>query len=62
MVDGPFAETKELLAGYWIIEVGSLAEAVEWFRRCPNTLGEGFPVAVALALDAYRSRGHGLAQ
>lgn len=46
VVDGPFAETKELLAGYWVIEVGSLAEAVEWFRRCPNTMGEGFEIEI----------------
>jgi hypothetical protein len=37
VIDGPFAETKELVAGYWILEVGSMEEAVEWFKRCPNT-------------------------
>jgi hypothetical protein len=36
VIDGPFAETKELVAGYWLWEVGSLAEAVEWVKRCPN--------------------------
>jgi hypothetical protein len=36
VVDGPFAETKELIAGYWIIQVSSLEEAVEWVRRVPN--------------------------
>jgi hypothetical protein len=36
VIDGPFAETKELVAGYWILETKSLAEAVEWIRRCPN--------------------------
>jgi hypothetical protein len=46
VLDGPFAETKELIAGYWIVEVASLAEAVEWFKRCPNTLGEGFEIEV----------------
>jgi hypothetical protein len=35
-IDGPFAETKELVAGYWIMQCKSLAEAVEWIRRCPN--------------------------
>ncbi|MEV5146946.1 YciI family protein [Streptomyces sp. NPDC052727] len=35
VVDGPFTESKEIIAGYWIWEVGSLAEAVEWARRCP---------------------------
>jgi hypothetical protein len=36
VIDGPFAETKELIAGYWIIQVKSTAEAIEWMRRCPN--------------------------
>lgn len=36
VIDGPFAETKELIAGYWIWKVGSLAEAIEWTKRCPN--------------------------
>ncbi len=37
VVDGPFAEAKELIAGFWIWQVRSLEEAVEWARRCPNT-------------------------
>jgi hypothetical protein len=36
VVDGPFAETKELVAGYWIIQAKNLAEAKEWMKRCPN--------------------------
>lgn len=36
VIDGPFTETKELVAGYWILETKSLAEAVEWIKRCPN--------------------------
>jgi hypothetical protein len=36
VIDGPFAETKELIAGFWMIEVGSKEEAIEWFKRCPN--------------------------
>jgi len=36
VVDGPFAETKELIAGYWIIKVKSKEEAIEWAKRCPN--------------------------
>jgi hypothetical protein len=36
VVDGPFAETKELVAGYWILQVKSKAEAIEWIKRCPN--------------------------
>lgn len=39
VTDGPFAETKELLAGYWIWQVRSMEEAVEWAKRCPNTSG-----------------------
>lgn len=34
--DGPFAETKELIAGYWLWQVKSLEEAIEWVKRCPN--------------------------
>jgi hypothetical protein len=40
VVDGPFAETKELVAGFWIFQVKSLAEAIEWVKRCPNPTGE----------------------
>ena len=36
VTDGPFAETKELVAGFWIWQVRSMDEAVEWLRRCPN--------------------------
>src|SRR3954462_15765021 len=36
VLDGPFAETKELIAGFWIWQVPSLAEAIEWVKRCPN--------------------------
>jgi hypothetical protein len=36
VIDGPFAETKELIAGYWVIQVKSKAEAIEWMKRCPN--------------------------
>ena len=38
VIDGPFAETKELVAGYWVWEVKSLAEAIEWVKRCPNPM------------------------
>ena len=41
VTDGPFAETKELLAGYTIIKVSSRAEAMEWAKRYPNPAGEG---------------------
>ena len=36
VIDGPFAETKELIAGFWLWQVKSLAEAIEWVKRCPN--------------------------
>ena len=39
VVDGPFAETKELIAGYWIWQVRDWDEAVEWAKRCPNPTG-----------------------
>lgn len=38
VIDGPFSETKELVAGYWIWQVKSLAEAIEWVKRCPNPM------------------------
>jgi hypothetical protein len=38
VVDGPFAETKELVAGFWIWKVKSKAEAIEWVKRCPNPM------------------------
>ena len=38
VVDGPFAETKELIAGYWLIQTKSREEAIEWVKRCPNPL------------------------
>jgi len=41
VVDGPFAETKELIAGFWIIEVASKQEAVEWMKRAPNPFEDG---------------------
>ena len=43
VIDGPFAETKELIAGYWIWQVRSMDEAVEWAKRCPNPMeGESY--------------------
>jgi hypothetical protein len=38
VIDGPFAETKELIAGFWIWQVRSLDEAIEWVKRCPNPM------------------------
>ena len=41
VIDGPFAETKELVAGFWLWQVHSLEEAVEWARRCPHPFEHG---------------------
>jgi hypothetical protein len=38
VIDGPFAETRELVAGYWIWQVKDMAEAIEWAKRCPNPM------------------------
>ncbi|MCY1530121.1 YCII-related domain protein [compost metagenome] len=38
MIDGPFIETKELIAGFWMFQVKSLEEAIEWVKRCPNPM------------------------
>jgi hypothetical protein len=40
VIDGPFAETKELVAGFWIWKVASMDEAIEWAKRCPNPSGD----------------------
>ena len=52
IVDGPFAETKELIAGYWLLQVASREEALEWARRCPNPhFGEDTYVEVRRVFD-----------
>ena len=51
--DGPFAETKELLAGYWIWEVASVDEAVEWLRRAPFTDGEEVEIRPVSGLEDF---------
>jgi hypothetical protein len=40
VIDGPFSESKELIAGFWLWQVRSLDEAIEWAKRCPNPTGE----------------------
>jgi hypothetical protein len=52
VVDGPFAETKELIAGFWIIQAKSLEEAVEWAMRVPNPTGEEGTIEVRQLFDA----------
>jgi len=53
VIDGPFAETKELIAGYWIWQVKSIEEAVEWARRCPDPMpGEEAEVEIRPVFEA----------
>src|SRR5215207_1554788 len=52
VIDGPFAETKELIAGYWIIQVSSLEEALEWVRRIPSVPGEEGEVEIRQVFEA----------
>lgn len=52
LVDGPFAETKELIAGYWLWQVRSIDEAVEWLRRCPNPHDEASEIELRPVFDA----------
>ncbi len=46
VIDGPFAETKELIAGYWIWKVASMEEAIAWVKRCPNPHNEDCDVEI----------------
>jgi len=46
VIDGPFTETKELIAGYWIIQVKNMAEAIEWMKRCPNPHNEDCEIEI----------------
>lgn len=46
VIDGPFAQTKELLAGYWVWKVKNMAEAIEWLKRCPNPHNEESEVEI----------------
>ena len=52
VVDGPFAETKELIAGYWIWQVRSMDEAVEWVKRCPNPHNEDSIIEIRPVFEA----------
>ena len=52
LVDGPFAETKELVAGFWIWQVKSVEEAVEWVKRMPNPTGEEGEVEIRPVFEA----------
>jgi hypothetical protein len=52
VIDGPFAETKELLAGYWVWQVKSMDEAIEWAKRIPNPTGEHSVVEIRPVFEA----------
>jgi hypothetical protein len=52
VIDGPFAETKELIAGFWIWELGSLAEAIEWVKRCPNPMSGESQIEIRQIFEA----------
>ena len=52
VVDGPFAETKELVAGFWIFQVKSLEEAVEWVKRCPNPMQSDSEIEIRQIFEA----------
>ena len=52
VVDGPFAETKELVAGYWRWNVKSMDEAVEWVRRCPNPMQSDSEIEIRRVFEA----------
>jgi len=52
VIDGPFAETKELIAGFWLWQVNSLEEAIEWVKRCPNPTGEEAEIEIRPVFEA----------
>jgi len=52
VTDGPFAETKELVAGFWLWQVKSMEEAVEWVKRCPNPMMEDSDIEIRQVFEA----------
>jgi len=52
VIDGPFAEAKELIAGFWLIEVKSKEEAIEWVKRAPNPTGEESEIEIRQVFEA----------
>ena len=52
VVDGPFTETKELIAGFWLWQVRSMEEAVEWVRRCPNPMLSDSEIEIRPVVEA----------
>ncbi|WP_163998413.1 YciI family protein [Pyxidicoccus caerfyrddinensis] len=52
VIDGPFSETKELIAGFWLWEVKSKQEAIEWVKRCPNPMGGESEIEIRQVFEA----------
>jgi hypothetical protein len=52
VIDGPFSETKELIAGYWLWQVKSKEEAIEWVKRCPNPMGVESEIEIRQVFEA----------
>lgn len=52
VIDGPFAETKELIAGFWLFQVKSKEEAIEWVKRCPNPMPEDSEIEIRQVFEA----------
>jgi hypothetical protein len=52
VIDGPFPETKELIAGYWLWQVNSKEEALEWVKRCPNPMGGESEIEIRQVFEA----------
>ena len=52
VIDGPFSETKELIAGFWLIQVKSLDEAIEWVKRCPNPMESDSDIEIRQVFEA----------
>jgi hypothetical protein len=52
VTDGPFVETKELIAGYWLWQLDSMEEAIEWVKRCPNPMGTESEIEIRQVFEA----------
>jgi hypothetical protein len=57
VIDGPFTETKELVAGFWLFQVKSLDEAIEWVKRCPNPMNSDSEIEIR---QVYESEDFGV--
>jgi hypothetical protein len=59
VIDGPFPETKELIAGFWLFQVKSLDEAIEWIKRCPNPHDEDSEIEIRQVFELSDFPGEG---